>query len=214
MNTNEITVTYSEYINAAKKFESIDERTTYAAHKFLSFNRNSVINILLMCKIYYEMKQNEGMYKAFTSKIRINLENQSSQVRKYEVIGKNFDKLSQFAKVLPARWSTIYKLANVSQEMLQDLSDREFLHPNVTAEQIDVFLPKKMSSFVNTAAVRRLINRVEVRISKDLTEKQMNEVLATLEEMKNQRLIDFEIPVIIETIESANDDDVTPQLAA
>jgi hypothetical protein len=69
-----------------------EQQTEFLATKFLSFNKRNSLNILLMCKIFFDLKY-RPIFKDFLQMIKVKNEEESSQFKKYHVIGKNFDKL-------------------------------------------------------------------------------------------------------------------------
>jgi len=191
---------------------SVIERTDLMAEKYLELTKKSVENILLMSFIMYSAYGKYDYFERFLEKIKLTINTESSQFRKYCVIGQNFNKLSKFMNSLPCRWSTIYKIANLDESTLEKLVADGHLHSAVTAEQLLPYLPQKKKN-VNCSVALNLINLVEVRLEKDLTQEQVNRVLGILEDLKEQRLITFETPQMLQLIATPNEYE-TEQLAA
>jgi hypothetical protein len=193
-----------EHIASVDEIRSMtpEQLTQFLATKFLSFNKRNALNILLMCKIFYDLK-NRPIFKNFLQKIKVKDEQDSSQFKKYYVIGKNFDKLVNYVDMLPSTWSTIYKIAEYAEDRLTNMKSIGILHPTVTANEIDDYLARTLKV---SNKRKKDASRIRISISETLSQTELEEVIGTLEEMKSRHLIDFEIPETIQvTCFSHND---------
>lgn len=107
-----------------------------------------------------------------------------SQIKKYKVIGANFEKLMNYIDVLPNRWSTVYKLANLSEAKLDSLVKANVLHPNVTASEIDLYVKPQQ---VIVSVTRTILSEsLRFRFNQDLTNEQVTELLVTIDDWKKR----------------------------
>ena len=187
-----------EHIASVDEIRSMtpEQQTQFLATKFLSFNKRNALNILLMCKIFFDLK-NRPIFKNFLQKIKVKDEQDSSQFKKYHVIGKNFDKLVNYVDVLPSTWSTIYKIAEYPEDRLTNMNSIGILHPTVTANEIDDYLARTVKV---SNKRKKDASRIRISISETLSQTELEEVIGTLKEMKSRHLIDFEIPETIRVI--------------
>ena len=61
----------------------------------------------------------------------------ASTHKKLKVIAKNFDMLKKHESKLPSNWTTLYKLASLSEDQFQSLGEENVLKPNVTGVAIN-----------------------------------------------------------------------------
>ena len=180
-----------------------EQQTEFLATKFLSFNKRNSLNILLMCKIFFDLKY-RPIFKDFLQMIKVKNEEESSQFKKYHVIGKNFDKLVTYVDLLPSAWSTIYKISEYSEDRLNDMKSKGILHQTVTANEIDAYV-------VNTLKVltkqRKEVRRIRISIKDTISQTELKEVIETLDKMKSRNLIYFELPETIQVSTSASNDE-------
>jgi hypothetical protein len=101
------------------------------------FSTNSAKSIIQTAAILVEAKQelNNDDYSAFLS--RTKYDKNSSAIRKLEAIGKAQSRLETVCHLLPANWTTIYKIALLPVHDFKTLVDEEHLHPLVKASEID-----------------------------------------------------------------------------
>ncbi len=190
------------------------EQTNLLAERYLTLNKRSVSSILLMSFIVFSIRNKDEMFNEFAKKIRMTVDLNSSQFRKYCVIGGNFNKLAKFIDSLPCRWSTIYKIAKLEESTLKNLVDEGHLHTCTTAEEIDVHLPKKSNSVNKNSKLNSIGTRIQIRVNEGLTNNQIHKIIDALDELKSERLIEFDIPQIATSTLSANDLNANTQLAA
>jgi len=105
---------------------------------------NTTENVLKIGLAFYEAKStlNEKDYSLFLS--RTNYSQNSSQVRKFDMIGKNYLKLSSIKKFLPPVISIIYKLSSLDSDLLNQLIKDKKLYPTITTKELDKELNPKI----------------------------------------------------------------------
>jgi len=192
------------------------EQTNLLAERFLTLNKRSVSSILLMSFIVFSIRNKDEMFNEFAKKIRMTVDLNSSQFRKYCVIGGNFNKLTKFIDSLPCRWSTIYKIAKLEESTLKNLVDEGHLHRSRTAEEIDAHLPKKRKAInCNSSKLNSLTNKIQIQVIENLTADQIHKIIDTLDTLKSEKLIEFDVPEIVHSVTaSANDLNIGNLLAA
>jgi hypothetical protein len=183
-----------------------EQKTTFLANKFLSFSKRNALNVLLMCKIFHDTRNRE-FFSNFLTLIKVNEDESSSQLKKYMVIGKNYDKLVGFLDVLPSAWTTIYKIAEFTEKQLNDLKNSGHLHRTVTAQAIDAYTMKTVKTNSKLKSID--CSRLRISIPTTLTQDELVEVIQTLDEMKSRHLIDYQLPeTILLTTTASNDENV------
>ena len=179
------------------------DKASFFATKFLSFNKKNALNILLMCKVIYDLK-GKSIFEDFLKLIKVQNDEKSSQFRKYVVIGKNFDKLLKYLDVLPSTWSTIYKIAEYKPEVLENLKLAGYLHSTTTANQIDTYLFQ--TAKLSTSKQKSDFNRIRIAIPTSLTQKDLCELIQILENLKKREWIEFELPETMQINASGSND--------
>lgn len=92
----------------------------------------------LMIEAKTELSKDE--YQEFLTQTKYS--NNSSSVRKWEVIGKAYLRLQPISNKLPPNWSTLYKLASLDVNQFDALEQLDIFNPSLTAKEIDAELNK------------------------------------------------------------------------
>lgn len=91
------------------------DRTEYV-YMFKAKMRRTALATLDMCRVVYEAEKtlNDGEFDAFCR--QINYKSNSSTIRKFSTIGKVYHRFVQYAEQLPAAWTSIYALTQISAD--------------------------------------------------------------------------------------------------
>lgn len=102
-----------------------------------SLSSSTAKSIIQTAAILVEAKQvlNKDDYAAFLSQTKY--DKNSSAIRKLEAIGKAQSRLETVCHLLPANWTTIYKVALLPVHDFKTLVEGEYLHPLLKASEID-----------------------------------------------------------------------------
>lgn len=102
-----------------------------------SLSSNTAKSIIETATILVEAKQelSKDDYSAFLTQTKY--DKNSSAIRKLEVIGNAQSRLSLVSELLPANWTTIYKIASLPLHDFSILVKEEHLHPLIKASEID-----------------------------------------------------------------------------
>jgi hypothetical protein len=188
------------------------DQAKFFASKFLSFTNKNALNILLMGKVFYDLK-GRSIFDEFLNLIKVHKDEKSSQFRKYVVIGKNFDKLLNYIDVLPATWSTIYKISEYKSEDLDKMRNAGCLHPTVTANEIDSFVTRTSKN--NSKKKISDFSKVEISIPTTLSRDEFDELVKILEDLKSRQWINFDLPETMQVVAvAANDTNIKLEQSA
>lgn len=160
--------------------------------KLKSLSSNTAKSIIESAAVLVEAKQelSKDDYSAFLSQTKYDKD--SSAVRKLEAIGNAQFRLNTISELLPANWTTIYKIASLQLDDFNILVEEEHLHPLMKASEIDAAInfvkpkPQKMRISleldVQTDSVTaiKLIDDLKALLPKYLFQIKLNENLNKL----------------------------------
>jgi hypothetical protein len=126
-----------------------------------------------MIEAKQELKKDE--YQEFLKLTKY--DQNSSSIRKWEVIGKSYLRLKPIASSLPPIWSTIYKLASLKPSQLDHLHQINLLHSSVTAKEIDAELKTPLSKKPHLRLTIQLDADIDVQSAKRLLNALTKEIL-------------------------------------
>jgi hypothetical protein len=101
------------------------------------FSTNSAKSIISTAAIIYQAKQelSEDDYLTFLTQTKY--DKSSSAIRKLVVIGNAQARLLNISHLLPANWTTIYKIASLEINELNLLVENNVLHPLIKPSDIE-----------------------------------------------------------------------------
>jgi hypothetical protein len=101
------------------------------------FSTNSAKSIISAAAVIYQAKQelSDDDYQAFLTQTKY--DKSSSAIRKLVVIGNAQARLFNISHLLPANWTTIYKIATLEINDLNLLVDNNVLHPLIKPSEIE-----------------------------------------------------------------------------
>ncbi len=107
-----------------------------------SLSSDTAKSIIQTAAILVEAKQelDKDDYAAFLSQTKY--DKNSSAIRKLLVIGNAQARLLKISHLLPANWTTIYKIASLEINELNFLVDNNVLHPLIKPSEIETAVNK------------------------------------------------------------------------
>jgi len=110
--------------------------------EFKTFAKKTAESILEMGRVVYEAKRkfknNREDFEMFSE--RIGFKPASSSIKKLTQIGKSYMTLKERSKYLPNNWTTLYLIARLTSEQLQEFIDQGLIHQHVLGAQIEALL--------------------------------------------------------------------------
>ena len=113
---------------------------------YFEFTKKSIRNTLSLAKIVYEVKDkyeysqiDEEDFKYFCKQIQVN--DESSQFRKYLCIAKSADKIEEHLDKFPTAMSVVYKIISLPPDDFDELIQTNLLSPDLTMSKINVLFP-------------------------------------------------------------------------
>ena len=115
---------------------------------YFELTKKSVRNTLSLAKIVYEVKDkyeysqiDEEDFKYFCKQIQVN--DESSQFRKYLYIAKSADKIEQHLDKFPTAMSVVYKIISLPPDDFDKLIQTNLLTPDLTLKKLNHFFPSE-----------------------------------------------------------------------
>lgn len=157
-----------------------------------NLSSNTAKSIIDAAAVLVEAKRmlSKDDYHEFLSQTKY--DKNSSAIRKFEVIGNAKVRLETVSHLLPASWTTIYKIANLPTHDFQILVEQELLHPLVKASEIvaatknaqpkpqKILLSLELDSRTDAETAVKLIDDIKALIPKYLFQIKLSETLKTL----------------------------------
>ena len=113
---------------------------------YFELTKKSVRNTLSLAKIVYEVKDkyeysqiDEEDFKYFCKQIQVN--DESSQFRKYLYIAKSSDKIEEHLDKFPTAMSVVYKIISLPPDDFDELIQTNLLSPDLTLKKLNHFFP-------------------------------------------------------------------------
>jgi len=113
---------------------------------YFELTKKSIRNTLSLAKIVYEVKDkyeysqiDEEDFKYFCKQIQVN--DESSQFRKYLCIAKSADKIEEHLDKFPTAMSVVYKIISLPPDDFDELIQTNLLSPDLTMSKINVLFP-------------------------------------------------------------------------
>ena len=167
-----------------------DEQMNYIVEKYYDYSKKSIENKMICCLIVFSISRKEEMWTQFMSRVGLDEVKNKSQIKKYKVIGANFGKLMNYIDVLPNRWSTVYKIANLSNEQLDELVSKNVLHPNVTASELNYHIKKSKVIMKKVKSI--LQEMLSFKINEKLAITEVREMIDTITDWRDREMIKFD----------------------
>lgn len=115
---------------------------------YFELTKKSIRNTLSLAKIVYEVKDkfeyseiDEEDFKYFCKQIQVN--DESSQFRKYLCIAKSADKIEQHLDKFPTAMSVVYKIISLPPDDFDKLIQTNLLTPDLTLKKLNHFFPSE-----------------------------------------------------------------------
>ena len=122
---------------------------------YFELTKKSIRNTLSLAKIVYEVKDkyeysqiDEEDFKYFCKQIQVN--DESSQFRKYLCIAKSADKIEEHLDKFPTAMSVVYKIISLPPDDFDELIQTNLLSPDLTMSKINVLFPSTKQLKSNT----------------------------------------------------------------
>jgi hypothetical protein len=138
-----------------KGMKSTDEY----ADTVIKLTKDSANNIIKIGKVFLEAenKLEESEYQKFLQKT--NYVDKSSMIRKWENIGESYERLMSISNLLPATFSTIYKLSTLKPDLLDLLVTSGKINPSISLREINDELNPKMKNQIKPKIIIEFKNR-------------------------------------------------------
>ena len=166
---------------------------------YFELTKKSVRNTLSLAKIVYEVKDkyeysqiDEEDFKYFCKQIQVN--DESSQFRKYLYIAKSADKIEEHLDKFPTAMSVVYKIISLPPDDFDELIQTNLLTPDLTLKKLNHFFPSTKQLKSNSHQ-QVIIDESDLRI--DITFDNKNKSLS--KEMKDT--ISFKIFNCLESVQ-------------
>jgi len=116
------------------------------ADTVIKLTKDSANNIIEIGKVFLEAENilEESEYQKFLQKT--NYVDKSSMIRKWENIGESYERLMSISNLLPATFSTIYKLSTLKPDLLDLLVTSGKINPSISLREINDELNPKMKN--------------------------------------------------------------------
>lgn len=109
--------------------------------KFNTFARKTAEGVLEMAKVVYQAKRlKESEFHRFCE--IVGMSGSSSTVQKLIKIGEKYEFLIGHAEKLPANWTTVYELARLTEDKIEELIDRGVICTSLIAADLNAALGK------------------------------------------------------------------------
>lgn len=115
---------------------------------YFELTKKSIRNTLSLAKIVYEVKDkyeysqiDEEDFKYFCKQIQVN--DESSQFRKYLCIAKSADKIEEHLDKFPTAMSVVYKIISLPPDDFDKLIQTNLLTPDLTLKKLNHFFPSE-----------------------------------------------------------------------
>ena len=166
---------------------------------YFELTKKSIRNTLSLAKIVYEVKDkyeysqiDEEDFKYFCKQIQVN--DESSQFRKYLCIAKSADKIEEHLDKFPTAMSVVYKIITLPPDDFDELIQTNLLSPDLTLKKLNHFFPSTKQLKSNSHQ-QVIIDESDLRI--DITFDDKNKFLS--KEMKDT--ISFKIFNCLESVQ-------------
>jgi len=135
---------------------------------YFELTKKSIRNTLSLAKIVYEVKDkfeyseiDEEDFKYFCNQIQVN--DESSQFRKYLYIAKSADKIEQHLDKFPTAMSVVYKIISLPPDDFDELIKTNLLTPDLTLKKLNHFFPS-MKQLKSNSQQQVTIDKNNLRI--------------------------------------------------
>jgi hypothetical protein len=105
--------------------------------RFFSLARNRAENTIELAQTLYEADEYLGKYEIREFCKRVNLSHEGSTYRKMRKIGQEASRFKPFTEQLPSGWTTLYRLAKLSNDQFDRVTKHERFRPMMTAADVD-----------------------------------------------------------------------------
>jgi len=126
--------------NISKSFE-VSEKAVVLIEEFRTHARKTAESILEMGKIVYEAKKLKDYEFSFFC-AQIGFERSSPTIRKFALIGKKYELLISKSKNLPSNWTTIYDVALLGNELIEEYVNNGSINQATTGKEVKKLLGK------------------------------------------------------------------------
>lgn len=181
---NEITTT--TFVNV----EIIDAEVTAYVKRFKMSMKQTAESILDMGNTIYEACRYLGEVPLEQFCDQIGLNSTDAMFKKLKKIGENHARLEANVKELPNTWTTIYKLAQITDDEFNKVVDANILSPYVTAKEINNCLGKTKTRKEDTETTSNsiTISFAEVNVANAAL------LVAKIDELKQEFNFELQVP--------------------
>jgi hypothetical protein len=121
--------------------------------RFQTYANKSAENVLEMCKVVHEAYQAFANGNAFDEFCKLVGLQEKSAISKMKKIGSRYAILKPYMDRLPSAWTTLYKIAKMTDEQFQRAIDQQKLSIYITAKQLGTITGTKANRKLTTSAV-------------------------------------------------------------
>ena len=155
--------------------------------------------------------------------MNVGINQKSSTFRKYNAIGENADKFRECIEKLPSAFSVLYEIATLGADLFEKIVINGQYGKNLTLKQVrqlasksDDSVPSKNKSTLNVpsyaspraiAKVIKEINKITIRVSRNLNEGEFNSMIQLFDDLQKKHLIEFDLPQITDYLNDSDDVD-------
>ncbi len=131
----------------------VDEAVRPFIKGFCQFANKSAENVLEMCKVVADAKAilTDAQFNQFC--LAIGLNKDASAISKMKRIGERYNQLMPHKDKLPSAWTTLYRLANMSDDAFEAAIGNCQIHCNMTAKDLSLIAPSKAKAKRGTPSI-------------------------------------------------------------
>lgn len=139
--------------NTTPSINNLDSDIQPYVERFHCFANKSAENVLQMCKVVSDAKAKllDAQFIQFC--LAIDLNKDASAISKMKKIGDRYNQLMPHKDKLPSAWTTLYRLADLSDDQFNAAVDNQRIHCNITAKDLNKIAPSKKSGKKASAPV-------------------------------------------------------------
>lgn len=126
---------------------NIDNIIEVYANEYHSYVKKSLEGYLNTARVVYECStklSDVNDFERFCS--TIGMDPKSSTLRKFKVIGKEFDLLIKYLNQIPSNWTTVYEIARLGTDKIEDLLLEQKISSNTTGKELKILLSENIAS--------------------------------------------------------------------
>jgi hypothetical protein len=142
--------------NNAVEFESFPTLTQPAELEFVSqfklYAKQSAENVLEMCKVVFEAHHTLSSYDFSKFCTGIGVQKGAASISKMKKIGERYELFKTHSDCLPSAWTTLYRLATMTNESFAEGIEKNIIATNMTAKNLNELVPSNQRTELNNSA--------------------------------------------------------------